>query len=144
MQRWSKWKGRMLEDKKELLTRLPTVLLQVDQLELAGKSEKLSISGHCRRIKKRKFMVRFMGSCCLCVATIFVGPQPSNSPPLPPLQASDGWLGLLLFCLEGELNSLAKWDHTVTRGHICTCLTLNLTPIESNENNGHCFLIGFK
>lgn len=33
----------MLEDKKELLTRLPTILLQVDQLEFAGKSEKQHI-----------------------------------------------------------------------------------------------------
>lgn len=84
-----------LGSEKESFMSLPRVLVQVDKLELAGKSEKLNI--HCSRTKKRKFMASSMGTCCLRVATNFVGPEPSMVD-----------LGLLLITLEVELDNLVK------------------------------------
>lgn len=62
---------RLWKNQKKSQMGLPIVLVQVYKLELAGNSEKQAHPA------KKKIMASSVGSCCLCVATIFVGPQPS-------------------------------------------------------------------
>lgn len=98
-----------MEDPKELLLSPPKVLVQREKLELAGKSEKLSISSHSRRIKKRKFMARFMGSFWLCEAAIFAQPESSISTPHPPPpQASDSRTGAAVDQPRRRVKQLGK------------------------------------